>query len=183
MQLIYCVTEAAGWAYQFVSIIQPPNCILLRSAGIIQYYLNTMDISTLFYKSFSYLLVGMLWGCTNPFLKKGSQATSSNSVSQSHDKGSEGFIARTMRSLRKFLNPQVLFPFLLNQSGSMVFCFLLATENISTTVPVCNSLTFIFTGITGWLLGEKFTHPIMFVAGLAMVVCGLSICAMSSLQE
>lgn len=145
-----------------------------------------MNISLLFYKSFSYILVGVLWGCTNPFLKKGSQetqvASGTGSQSSNPKRVEEGFVANTKRSLRKFLNPSVLFPFILNQSGSLVFYFLLATENISTTVPVCNSLTFIFTGITGWFLGEKFAHPVMFVAGLLMVVSGLSICALSSLS-
>jgi drug/metabolite transporter (DMT)-like permease len=145
---------------------------------------NLMDFSLLFYKSFSYLLVGILWGCTNPFLKKGSQSSPPTSTHQSNNFGAtNGFLANTKRSLKKFLNPRVLFPFILNQSGSLMFYFLLATENISTTVPVCNSLTFIFTGITGWLLGEKFAHPVMFVAGLAMIVSGLSICALSSLED
>jgi drug/metabolite transporter (DMT)-like permease len=180
-----------------------------------------MEFSEFFEKSFSYLLVGMLWGCTNPFLKKGSTGTSPTSSSNSSssststgsvsgsslsatvaspvhhvqslgsgkghqeyrkgEKGWRGFLSRTKKSLKKFLKPAVLFPFMLNQSGSLVFYFLLATENISTTVPVCNSLTFIFTGITGWLLGEKFTHPLLFVTGLVMVVSGLSICALSSI--
>lgn len=144
-----------------------------------------MSLSDAFYKSFSYVLVGMLWGCTNPFLKKGSESNTPVGRAGQHlsTKNTDGYVQNVKRSLKKFLDPRVLFPFLLNQSGSLVFYFLLATENISTTVPVCNSLTFIFTGITGWFLGEKFSHPMLFVTGLVMVVSGLSICAISSIEE
>lgn len=43
----------------------------------------------------------------------------------------------------------------LNQTGSVVYFFTLQNVDLSLSVPVANSLTFIFTAITGWLLGES----------------------------
>lgn len=50
---------------------------------------------------------------------------------------------------------QYLIPFLINQIGSVIFIFVLQNADISLAVPVTNSLTFLFTAITGWFLGEK----------------------------
>ncbi|CAM4726181.1 unnamed protein product [Leuciscus chuanchicus] len=95
------------------------------------------------------LLVAILWGGTNPFLKKGSE-------------GIEG-VQRDNKLLQflaeikfLFLNLKYLVPFLLNQSGSIVFYFTLASTDLSLAVPMVNSLTFLFTLLMGKLLGEEF---------------------------
>ena len=139
-------------------------------------------MQNILYKSFSYILVGMMWGCTNPFLKKGSEKTTATVRNDTNNENKNDMINILKKNLKKFYNPSVLIPFVLNQSGSLLFYFLLATENISITVPVCNSLTFLFTGLTGWFLGEKFTHPFLFVLGLILIICGLSMCALSSME-
>ncbi|XP_056152120.1 transmembrane protein 234 isoform X2 [Lampris incognitus] len=94
-------------------------------------------------------LVAVLWGCTNPFLKRSTEGienvTRSNKVLQ--------LLAETQFL---FLNFKYLVPFLLNQCGSLVYYFTLATTDLSLTVPVTNSLTFLFTLLTGKLLGEEF---------------------------
>lgn len=43
----------------------------------------------------------------------------------------------------------------LNQLGSVVYFLTLPNVDLSLAVPVANSLTFVFTGLCGWLLGEK----------------------------
>lgn len=49
---------------------------------------------------------------------------------------------------------QYIVPFLLNQLGSVLYVYTLQLAALSFVVPVTNSLTFIFTVISGWLLGE-----------------------------
>ena len=41
---------------------------------------------------------------------------------------------------RKFMKPSVFIPIAINQVGSLAFYYLLATDDISTAVPICNSL-------------------------------------------
>ncbi|KAF5892724.1 antigen like protein, partial [Clarias magur] len=95
------------------------------------------------------LLVSALWGATNPFLRKGTegieQVKKGNKISQ--------FLAE-VKFL--FLNVKYLVPFLLNQSGSLVFYLTLATTDLSLAVPTVNSLSLVFTMFTGRLLGEEF---------------------------
>jgi drug/metabolite transporter (DMT)-like permease len=135
-----------------------------------------MKSDNAFLKVCSYLLVGMLWGCTNPFLKAGSE--SGKKEPQTADNRS--YFYQLKVSVWKFLKPSVFIPIAINQTGSVAFYYLLATDDISTAVPICNALTFAFTGITGWLLGEKVYRPKLFIAGIMFVIIGIAICAMSS---
>ena len=59
---------------------------------------------------FSFLLVGALWGCTNPFLRSGSKGILKENNSKT------------------LLNCRFVIPFALNQSGSLVYYYLLGTE-------------------------------------------------------
>ncbi|XP_058471964.1 transmembrane protein 234 isoform X2 [Solea solea] len=97
----------------------------------------------------SLLLVSVLWGCTNPFLKRGTEGienvAETNRVSQ---------LLAEVKFL--FLNVKYLVPFLLNQSGSLIYYYTLSTTELSVVVPVANSLTFLCTLLTGKLLGEEF---------------------------
>jgi hypothetical protein len=50
---------------------------------------------------------------------------------------------------------QYLVPMALNQSGSVIYFLTLQSADLSLSVPVANSLTFVFTAISGWILGEQ----------------------------
>uniref|UniRef100_A0A3Q3FHS1 Transmembrane protein 234 n=1 Tax=Kryptolebias marmoratus TaxID=37003 RepID=A0A3Q3FHS1_KRYMA len=123
----------------------------------------------------SLLLVSVLWGCTNPFLKKGSEGienvTKTSKVSQ---------LLAEVRFL--FLNLKYLVPFLLNQSGSLVYYYTLSTTELSLAVPVANSLTFLFTLLTGKLLGEEFGGK-QAVAGMFLTMAGITLCVISSMND
>ncbi|XP_013870723.1 transmembrane protein 234 [Austrofundulus limnaeus] len=124
---------------------------------------------------FSLLLVSVLWGCTNPFLKKGSEGiekvTKANRVSQ---------LLAEIKFLLLNLKYQV--PLLLNQSGSLVYYYTLSTTELSLAVPVANSLTFLFTLLTGKLLGEEFGGK-QAVAGMFLTMAGITLCIISSLND
>uniref|UniRef100_A0A7N8YCF0 Transmembrane protein 234 n=1 Tax=Mastacembelus armatus TaxID=205130 RepID=A0A7N8YCF0_9TELE len=112
----------------------------------------------------SLLLVSVLWGCTNPLLKRGTEGIEN--------------VTRTSR-VSQLLAEMYLVPFLLNQSGSLVFYYTLSTTELSLAVPVANSLTFLCTLITGKLLGEEFGGK-QAVAGMFLTMAGITLCVISS---
>lgn len=48
-----------------------------------------------------------------------------------------------------------MIPFIVNQLGSVMYFIALQNIDISLALPVANSLTFVFTAIVGWILGEE----------------------------
>lgn len=69
------------------------------------------------------IFVGIIWGVTNPFMEKGSQNTekTENKTPEQENKrdfGWKSFI-KTITNFKFFI------PFLLNQSGSLLYYFLL----------------------------------------------------------
>ena len=61
-----------------------------------------------------------------------------------------------LRHLARTHAAQYVVAFALNQSGSALYFFLLGSAPISLAVPISNSLTLLFTGFAGKLLGERF---------------------------
>ncbi|XP_054909407.1 transmembrane protein 234 [Poeciliopsis prolifica] len=122
----------------------------------------------------SLLLVSLLWGCTNPFLKKASEGienvTETNRVFQ---------LLAEIKFL--LLNIKYLVPFLINQSGSLVYFYTLSTTDLSLAVPVANSLTFLCTLLTGKLLGEEFGGK-RAVVGMFLTMTGVTLCVISSIE-
>ncbi|XP_046809931.1 transmembrane protein 234 homolog [Lucilia cuprina] len=120
----------------------------------------------MFFNILSLLAVGLLWGCTNPFIKLGSQGV---------EKINTGSSAKNLWLELKTIICRLKYwiPFLLNQSGSVLYVWTLQTCNITVAVPVANSLTFAFTAITGYMLGEK-------IPGKNIIVGTLLVCIGSS---
>ncbi|XP_071964360.1 transmembrane protein 234-like isoform X1 [Antedon mediterranea] len=112
--------------------------------------------------------VAVLWGGTNPFIKKGGAGI---------EKISERTAVRQFLAELKFLflNWKYLVPFLLNQSGSILYYVTLATMDLSIAVPITNSLTFIFTLISGKLLGENVGGKETYI-GMLLVLSGVALC-------
>lgn len=123
----------------------------------------------------SLLLVSVLWGCTNPLLKRGTEGienvTKTNRISQ---------LLAEVKFL--FLNLKYLIPFVLNQSGSVVYYYTLSTTDLSLAVPVANSLTFLCTLLTGKMLGEEFGGS-QAVAGMLLTMAGIILCVISSVDD
>lgn len=118
-----------------------------------------------------YLLVGVLWGCSNPFIKH-AQADTLEREKQDSSKAT-----MTATLYRLMTKPRLLLPFLVNQSGSFVFYYLLSSEPVSRASPICNALTFMFTAITGYtLFGEEVRYPSLLCLGIALVLVGVYIC-------
>ncbi|KAH8254273.1 hypothetical protein KR032_009224, partial [Drosophila birchii] len=111
------------------------------------------------------LAVGLLWGVTNPFIRLGSQG-----IESVKDTGSKwrNFIqeARTIGSRWRYW-----IPFGLNQCGSALYVWTLQSASITVAVPVANSLSFAFTAITGYALGEKLPGKKVII-GTLLICCG-----------
>jgi len=120
------------------------------------------------------IVVAAVWGATNPLLKRGGQGITAvkqrNAVLQ--------FIAELCFL---FLNWRYMLPFLLNQSGSVIYYLTLATVDLSIAVPLTNSLTFIFTGLAGRYLGEQVSNKGTYLGAL-LVVIGVTLCIYSKVS-
>ncbi|KAB7497965.1 Transmembrane protein [Armadillidium nasatum] len=114
------------------------------------------------------VIVSILWGVTNPLLKRAS-------VGIENVKADNLFyqtIAEVTYLASKF---SYVAPFLLNQIGGVLFVYSLGLSDLSLAVPFTNSLTFIITTLTGHLLGEEKISSSVWI-GAALVCAGISLC-------
>lgn len=115
-------------------------------------------------------VVACLWGSTNPYVKRGS-------VGIEHVKASNA-VWQFLKELQFLVtNWKYMIPFLINQSGSIVYYLTLATADLSLAVPITNSLTFMFTTLTGKLLGERIRNKETYI-GMLFVLAGVSLCVL-----
>ena len=121
----------------------------------------------------SYLVVGMLWGCTNPFIKHAQSKHASTLISNNKIESETYF-----SGVKTFItNPSMFIPFVLNQSGSIFYYFIISTQPISIASPICNSMSFIFTAITGyWYFKEELQYLSLLLIGITFVLAGSYIC-------
>lgn len=121
-----------------------------------------------------FILVGLLWGATNPLLKKGSKGIESIK----HESRVLQFVMEM-----KFLvsNWKYMLPFSVNQLGAVVYYMTIGRADITLAVPITNSLTFLFTTLFGWLLGEHIS--LRTVAGVALVLSGVAMCILSKTPQ
>jgi drug/metabolite transporter (DMT)-like permease len=122
-----------------------------------------------------YLIVGICWGVTNPFIKR---ATMTKAIENANSDASKGMLQSHKQTLKQFLaEPRIFLPFLINQSGSLVYYLLLSKEPISKAAPICNALTFILTAITGYMfLKEEIRSPLLLMTGSFLVLYGIFLC-------
>lgn len=127
---------------------------------------------------FLYFLVGILWGCTNPFIKHAqAKHNNNNSLPTNTNTESKSYI----NTIKKFVtDPFMFLPFLLNQSGSFFYYFIIASQPISVASPICNSLAFMFTAVTGYCyFKEELQSLSLLLIGVGFVLTGSFICISS----
>ena len=103
----------------------------------------------------SMVIVAMFWGITNPLLRLGSKGVEKVS--------SEQFMMKIVHEC-----------ILINQSVSVLYFWTLANTELSVAVPVVNSLTFIFTVVTGVILKERLDRQTLF--GSILITIGIILC-------
>lgn len=121
------------------------------------------------------VLVAALWGGTQPLLKRASAG-----LQQVHERTWVRQLLQEMKTL--FLNFEYLVPFLLNQCGSLLYYFTLASTDLTLAVPICNSLAIVFTLIVGKVLGEDIGGK-RAVAGMVLTMTGIALCITSSVSK
>ncbi|XP_011139156.1 transmembrane protein 234 homolog isoform X3 [Harpegnathos saltator] len=119
--------------------------------------------------------LSILWGVTNPFIKKGAQGLEDVKAMSVYGQ----FIQEILFLVT---NLKYILPFLLNQCGSVLYYLTLQSTDISLAVPVSNSLTFVFTAITGWFLGEEKVHRNTYM-GMILILCGTILCCWDKIKE
>ena len=110
--------------------------------------------------------IGLLWGVTNAFMKRG--------VGAADDDG-KGTVAKAgwvRQALGPFTRLSYVGPLLVNQFGSLLFYVTLGHADISVVVPLANSITFLFTAVAGRLLGEPAMGKRGYL-GVALVLFGV----------
>lgn len=118
-----------------------------------------------------YVLVGALWGCTNPFIKHAQQKAIDTERDTNRKQGVLSSLYRMMKQ------PQLFLAYAINQSGSVVYYLVLSEEPISRANPICNSLTFVITALVGYLFfNESCQSPLLLLLGIGLVVAGIYVC-------
>lgn len=139
------------------------------------------------------VVVGMLWGCTNPLIKHGSSgvaselsnsakedgSSSSNGNSSAEKNGKKGVVGTALKDVLFLLSRwRYVVPFLVNQLGSVVFFWRLSGSDMSLVSPVANGLAFFFTALTDM----AFFHARVTakaVLGSILVVLGVALCTLA----
>ncbi|XP_030075525.1 transmembrane protein 234 [Microcaecilia unicolor] len=121
------------------------------------------------------VLVAVLWGGTNPFLKTGTEGLETI-------KERSGVLQLLAEMKFLILNYKYMLPFLLNQCGSLIFYITLASSDLSLAVPLCNSVALLVTLATGKALGEDIGGR-RAVLGMMLTAFGVTLCITSSMSE
>jgi len=129
--------------------------------------------------------VGLLWGATNPLIKRGSLAVERKKKEAAAragggggggERAGAGFVAewRALLTTPSFLVPQVL-----NQLGGLLFIALLSGADISVAVPAANATSLAANAAADVLLGERYRLRFL-LPGTALVALGLYLCTVKA---
>lgn len=120
------------------------------------------------WQNLNLVLVGIIWGVTNPFIRRGTTGVDKIEC--------ESSVQKTLFEIKFLITRwQYIVPFLINQCGSVLYVYALQYAHLSVAVPVANSCTFLFTALTAMILGEQ-KHSIKTYIGIALVAVGITIC-------
>ena len=126
------------------------------------------------------VIVGFIWGVTNPLMRRGVVKSSLKSSDQEPSNPTTVKIGvKWLDSLLNFRKLSVLLPYGLNQCGSVIFYRLLAISDLTLAVPICNALALTFGSIMAWILGERVDNPFRAIFGCIMITLGVCICMAS----
>lgn len=124
-------------------------------------------------------LIGVVWGATNPFVRRGTIAVEEKKKkAATRARGTAAANSTPNPFLLYLTTPQFLVPQLLNQSGGVVFSALLATgaAPLSVAVPAVNAAALAANALADVLLGEQYRLALL-VPGVLLVTAGLVLCS------
>ena len=118
---------------------------------------------------FFILLAAILWGATNPFLKRYTQGFSTAEKKP-------GVMGEVTFLLKR---PKYLLVQGLNISGSIAFFMALRTADVSIAAVTTNALAFVFTVLVSVFVLKEGTIRSRTWAGLILVLVGISLCILA----
>lgn len=132
----------------------------------------------------SFILVGLAWGLTTPFIRRAARShrpkphpvLETDSV-KNHWLRSKlyGAFFSVVDLLR---NPRYAVPLLLNLTGSVWFFLLIGQAELSLTVPIVNTMAFLFTVLGDWYVEGKVVSRDT-AAGMVLSLVGIALCVQS----
>ncbi|KIW76348.1 hypothetical protein Z517_11094 [Fonsecaea pedrosoi CBS 271.37] len=130
----------------------------------------------------SFLLVGICWGFTTPFIRKAAvnyTAPSHPSITDPNRSWISRQVAKAFFTVLGLLRtPTYAVPLLLNLTGSVWFFLLVGQAELSLTVPITNSLAFLFTVLGEWYAEGKLISRDTWL-GMVLVCGGIGLCVWS----
>ncbi|EHY58811.1 hypothetical protein HRR83_007537 [Exophiala dermatitidis] len=130
----------------------------------------------------SFLLVGICWGFTTPFIRKAAvnyTAPSHPSITDPNRSWISRQIAKAFYTVIGLLkSPGYAVPLVMNLTGSIWFFLLVGQAELSLTVPITNSLAFLFTVLGEWYAEGKLISRDTWI-GMILVCVGIGLCVWS----
>ncbi|PHH76308.1 hypothetical protein CDD80_1650 [Ophiocordyceps camponoti-rufipedis] len=103
----------------------------------------------------SFILVGLAWGLTTPFIRRAALRRQPRPALPSDASRGRRLAACCLSVVDFVRDPRYALPLLLNLSGSVWFFLLVGRAELSLTVPIVNTLAFLFTVLGEWLVEGK----------------------------
>jgi len=131
-----------------------------------------------------FLLIGLAWGFTTPFIRAAARthkppphpildtAAVKNSWFRSKVYGAFFGVIDLLR------NPRYAIPLVINLTGSIWFFLLIGKAELSLTVPITNSLAFLFTVFGDWYVDRKVISRDTWI-GMTLSLGGIALCVQS----
>ncbi|CRG91102.1 hypothetical protein PISL3812_08150 [Talaromyces islandicus] len=131
----------------------------------------------------SFLLVGIAWGFTTPFIRRAAVDFNKRQDQTSTSQQEKQTIGSRMASLfwtvvNLLRTPAYAIPLVLNLTGSVWFFLLVGKHELSLTVPITNSMAFLFTVLGEWYVERKVIAQETWL-GMLLVLGGIALCVQS----
>ncbi|KAL2021820.1 hypothetical protein VTK56DRAFT_6594 [Thermocarpiscus australiensis] len=132
-----------------------------------------------------FLLVGLAWGLTTPFIRRAARdhhrrrrSPESEAVRRSSSWWRRRLLGAASAAADLLRNPRYAVPLVLNLTGSVWFFLLIGKAELSLTVPIVNTLAFLFTVIGEWWVENKVISRDTLI-GMVLSVGGIALCVHS----
>ncbi|KAG5953325.1 hypothetical protein E4U53_006060 [Claviceps sorghi] len=132
----------------------------------------------------SFLLVGLAWGLTTPFIRRAAKThhPPPHALLETDRVKNHALRRRLYGALFAALdllrNPRYAVPLLLNLTGSLWFFLLIGQAELSLTVPIVNTMAFLFTVLGEWYVEGKVISRDTAV-GMVFSLAGIALCVQS----